>query len=114
MYADKIDQILRIEKYRKLVARLNKEYQEQYGFTHLEDQTIEFSIGKRFAKIYFVQSGEPRSVHSFVDIESGDIIKGNWKSPIRDKSGKLAVRGNINADDVGESSIDHNGTKYLR
>ena len=111
MYADKI---LRIEKYRKLVARLNKEYQERYGFTHLEDQTIEFSIGKRFARIYFASFGEARSVHSFVDIESGDIVKGSWKAPIRDKSGKLAIRGNINADDVGESSIDHNGTKYLR
>lgn len=78
-------------------------------------KNVDYSLGKKYAKVFIMdQDGSSRSVHSFVDMDNGDIVKGSWKAPIRDKSGKLAVRGNIWADDIGESKITQYGPKYLR
>lgn len=76
---------------------------------------VDYSLGKKYAKVFTMyQDGSSKSLHSFIDMDSGDIIKGSWKAPIRDKSGKLAVRGNIWADDIGESKITQYGPVYLR
>ena len=76
---------------------------------------VDYSLGKKYAKVFTMyQDGSSRSVHSFVDMDNGNIVKGSWKAPIRGKDGKLAVRGNIWADDIGESKITQYGPKYLR
>ena len=76
---------------------------------------VDYSLGKKYAKVFTMyQDGSSKSLHSFVDMDNGDIVKGSWKAPIRDKSGKLAIRGNIWADDIGESKITQYGPKYLR
>lgn len=83
-------------------------------FEHLR-YNVDYSIGKKYAKVFTMyQDGSSKSLHSFVDMDNGDIVKGSWKAPIRGKDGKLAVRGNIWADDIGESNITQYGPKYLR
>ena len=49
------------------------------------------------------------TVHSYVNMENGDILKGNWKAPV-----KNGVRGNINSDDVGADRINEYGPIYLK
>jgi len=116
----------RLTQYVDLVQRLADEYEEKVmkavwkdrpipdDVRHNDHRTkVDFTIGRRYARV-FQTYGINTSVHSFVDIENGDILKGDWKSPIRDKNGKLAVRGNIWADDLGESDINWCGPNYLR
>lgn len=115
----------RLTQYVDLVQRLADEYEDKVLKAVWKDKPIpkermeedrtkvDFTIGRRYARV-FQTYGINTSVHSFVDIENGDILKGDWKSPIRDKNGKLAVRGNIWADDLGESDITWCGPKYLR
>ena len=120
-----VENLGRITKYVELVQRLTDEYEGKVMKAVWKDRPIpdevrdksrtkvDFTIGRRYARV-FKTSGINTSVHSFVDIENGDILKGDWKSPVRDKSGKLAVRGNIWAYDLGESDINWFGPKYLR
>ena len=120
-----VETLSRLTKYVELVQRLTDEYEGKVMKAVWKDRPIpdeirdkdrtkvDFTIGRRYARV-FQTYGINTSVHSFVDIENGDILKGDWKSPIRDKNGKLAVRGNIWADDIGESDINWCGPKYLR
>ena len=121
-----VETLSRITKYVELVQRLADEHDGKILKAVWKDRTIpdevrdrdrtkvDFTIGRRYARVFQTTYHRNTSVHSFVDIENGDILKGGWKSPVRDKSGKLAVRGNIWADDLGESDINWFGPKYLR
>ncbi len=67
--------------------------------------------GKKYARV--VQNevhGDSRSVHSFVNMENGDILKAaGWKVPAKN------ARGNIFADDRGLSALTPEGrVRYLR
>ena len=97
----------RLNDYTALVTELNADYWTRNDFTYAPAPTASASIGKRYAKVT-TENG----LHSFVDMENGDIIKGTWKAPIRTKRG-LAVRGNIFADDLGASKITWHGPRYL-
>ena len=100
----------RLKDYVALVTELNLEDWVARGYTHAPAPVATVSIGKRYAKIIL----DDRTVHSFVDMENGDIIKGTWKAPIRTPGKGLAVRGNIFADDLGKSKVDWHGPRYLR
>ena len=110
----------RIYQYCDLVQRLNDEYFERMKFTHAPSDYITVDYGRRYAKIVKVgrdydSDGKEvirerdRSVHSFVDMGNGDILKGSWNAPV-----KNGVRGNIFSDDCGKSVITEHGPKYLR
>jgi len=106
---NKLMEILpRLNDYVALVTELNAEYWTRMGFDHKPAPVASVSIGTRFAKV--IVNG---SLHSFVDMDNGDIIKGSWKAPIRTKKG-LAIRGNIFSDDIGKSKITNHGPKYLK
>lgn len=62
-------------------------------------QTFTCEVGPKFIRVVTTAHGG-RSVHTFVDHSTGDIIKAaGWKAPAKDKGG-LAVRGNLlNAED---------------
>ena len=64
--------------------------------------------GQRFARIVY-EDGNHRSVHAFVDMTNGDVIKAaGWKAPQKGKHG-LAVRFNLVDDESRErgfSAID--------
>jgi len=108
-YVDLVQSLADADHYRRVEGKGNPEM-----FDDLR-KNVDYSIGKKYAKVFTMyRDGSSKSLHSFVDMGNGDIVKGSWKAPIRDKSGKLAVRGNIWADDIGESNITQYGPKYLR
>tara|TARA_Y100000389_G_scaffold70635_1_gene67306 strand:- start:391 stop:783 length:393 start_codon:yes stop_codon:yes gene_type:complete len=102
-----------------IVQRLQDDYFALNGFTFSPSDHVTVSYGKRYARIikqkrYWndageaaIRTGDQKSVHCFVDMNNGDILKGSWKAPV-----KNGVRGNIFTDDPAES-IDNHGTKYL-
>lgn len=110
----------RIYEYCDLVQRLQDEYFERMKFTHSPSDYITVNFGNRYAKVIKVNRNydddgnevlddRGQSVHSFVDMNNGDILKGSWKAPV-----KNGVRGNIFSDDCGESVITEHGCVYLR
>lgn len=82
---------------------------ERHGFTS-PPETITVEMGKKNAKIVRTyNSGSNKSVHTFVNMATGDILKaGSWKAPAPN-----GVRGNISAEDHGASVVNENGANYL-
>ena len=108
--ANPTDIMPRLNAYVSLVTSLNIKWHDAMGYTHTPAPVASVSIGKRYAKIVL----DHVSLHSFVDLENGNIIRGTWRAPIRTPGRGLAVRGNIFADDLGESKIDDQGPRDLR
>ena len=107
---------VRLNGYLGVVQNKINDYWENCGFTHASPPLAAMIIRSKYAKILYCDDGGrgvSQSVHSFVNLENGDILKGNWNAPIRTKKG-LAIRGNIFADDFGADRITNHGPKYLR
>jgi len=85
-------------------------YRERHGFTFAPPDTVTVEMGRKNAKIVLVSNyGSSKSVHTFVNMETGDILKaGSWKAPASN-----GVRGNISAEDRGASVVNEHGAKYL-
>ena len=107
---------VRLNGYLGVVQNKINDYWENCGFPHASPPLAAMIIRSKYAKILYCDDGGrgvSQSVHSFVNLENGDILKGNWNAPIRTKKG-LAIRGNIFADDFGADRITNHGPKYLR
>jgi len=103
-----------LDKYVDMITDLLAEYWTRNSYTHSPAPTAKIhNVGERFARISIAEDGKSVSLHSWIDMKTGDIIKGSWKAPIRTKKG-LAIRGNILSADLGRSKIDYHGPKYLR
>ena len=84
-----------LNRYVEVVQKMQEDYFTRMDFTFSDPPTIVVHYGKKYAKVVKVDGlNGSQSVHSFVNMSNGDILKGNWKAPIRSK-GKLAVRGTI-------------------
>ena len=106
----------RVNGYLDMVQGKIDAYWHDMGFTHAEAPMAAVIFKQKYAKVIYCDDGgrgQSQSVHTFIDLSNGDIIKGNWKSPIRTKKG-LAVRGNIFADDFGADRVTNHGPVYLR
>jgi hypothetical protein len=102
----------RLNQYVELVNELNEKNWKLSGYTFpATAPTAQVEMGKRFAKIvtgHFNQESTGKGVHTFIDMTNGDILKAaSYKAPA--KNGK---RGNIFADDCGQSCITHHGAAY--
>ena len=86
-------------------------YWERNGFTFSDPPAIMATYGKKYARIVKVdQLNGSRSVHTFVNLETGDILKsGGWSKPQ-----KNGVRGNIFAEDLGADRVNEHGANYLK
>ena len=61
------------------------------GITDIGQFGIEFEPGSKYVKVVKISSGGSRSVHSFVEKETGNIWKAaSWKAPA-----KNFARGNV-------------------
>jgi len=101
-----------LDKYVDAVQKMQDDYFKAMNFTFSDPPTIVCEMKQKYAKIIKVDGlNGSQSVHSFVDLNNGDIIKGTWKAPIRTKKG-LAVRGTI----YGPPSqyVNEHGPYYLR
>jgi len=109
----------RIYEYITVVQTMNDNYWKVMGYTHGPAPEVDVIWGKKYAKVvtnnrHFVDGDRgieygQATVHTFVNMENGDILKGSWKAPV-----KNGVRGNIFADDIGASCINEYGTVYLK
>lgn len=106
----------RVSGYLDVVQTKINDYWKAYGFTHASPPLAAVLFKTKYAKVIYRDDGgrgNQDTVHSFVDLSNGDIIKGTWNAPIRTKKG-LAIRGNIFAEDFGADRINNHGPKYLR
>ena len=115
----KRDTTARIYEYVGMVQTMNDNYWKVMGYTHGPANEVDVIFGKKYAKVvcknrHFVDGNRgieygQTTVHTFVNMENGDILKGSWKAPV-----KNGVRGNIFADDIGASCVNEYGTVYLK
>jgi len=100
-----------LEKYMAMVQEKNATWYKVMNFTHSDPDYITADIGRKYARVVKNdQLNGGRSVHTFVNLDNGDILKsGGWKAPAPN-----GVRGNIFADDLGESVVNEHGANYLR
>lgn len=92
----------KLEEFAKNVSIAMEKYWKQQNFTHnVAPRCMLVSVGGRYAKLghfeqYVVTEGGDKqykctSVYCFVDILTGDLLKGTWRAPV-----KNGVRGNLN------------------
>ena len=100
----------RLEQYVAMVQEKNNHYWKINEFTFSDPPIVSAWIATKYAKIVKEDAnGGQTMVHSFVNLHNGDILKGNWKAPV-----KNGVRGNIFADDLGASVVTEHGPMYLK
>ena len=106
-----IDVQERINLYVDLVQKKNNRYYEIYDFKFSDPPTVTVDYGNKYARIVKNdQLNGSRTVHTFVNMTNGDILKsGGWKAPAPN-----GVRGNIFDTDLGESVVNEFGANYLR
>ena len=99
----------RLTGYVDMIQNKMNAYWEQSGFTFADPDNITVDYGNKYARVVH-QNGVQRSVHTFVNMINGDILKsGSWKAPAPN-----GVRGNIFEDDFGASRVNEYGASYLK
>ena len=115
------DVVSSIYDYADVVQKKQEEYFTRNGFTHSPCDKIEVKLFRRYAKIIklsrnyvahtsdkVIETTSGGSVHTFVDINNGDILKSaSWSAPAPN-----GVRGNIFSDDYGASVVNEHGANY--
>ena len=106
-----IDVQERINGYVEMVQGKMNDYWNLMNYTHDAPHTIYVEYGKKYARVVHADaSGPSRSVHTFVNMINGDILKsGGWKAPAPN-----GVRGNIFENDFGASVVNEFGASYLK
>ena len=86
-------------------------YWERNGFTFSDPPRIMATYGKKYARIvHSAANRSSRSVHTFVNMINGDILKaGGGKAPAPN-----GVRGNVFDNDFGASVVYQHGATYLK
>lgn len=78
-------------------------------FEYLQPSMVTVEYGRRFARMV-VDNGTQRSVHAFVDLTNGNVVKAaGWKAPQRGVYG-LAVRFNLLDDESRETCFARCGS----
>ena len=101
----------RLEMYMDMLQWKMDEYFKANGFTFSDPPKFRADLGNKYARVIKVdQLNGSRSVHTFVNLDNGDILKsGGWKAPAPN-----GVRGNIFDTDLGASVVNEQGANYLR
>ena len=97
----------RLDQYVEMVQEKANTYHEQMGYTKFEPNQVKAEIRKKYARVLLCNAAQS-CVHSFVNMENGDILKGDAKGPV-----KNGVRGNIFADDLGADRVGEHGPYRL-
>lgn len=96
---NKID-IEYVEWYCRAIHDATARYFQEQGWTH-DFGMFYPEYGRRFTRIVH-ENGTQRSVHAFVDMTNGDVVKAaTWNSPQQGKYG-LAARFNLVEDESRE------------
>ena len=99
----------RLTSYVEMIQGKMNAYYKAMNFTHSNPDDITVDYGKKYARVVH-ENGVQRSVHTFVNMINGDILKsGGWKAPAPN-----GVRGNIFENDFGASVVNEYGASYLK
>ena len=101
----------RLELYMAMVQEKNDAYFKMMGFTFSDPPHVSADIGRKYARVVKNdQLNGSRSVHTFVNLDNGDILKsGGWSAPQVN-----GVRGNIFDTDYGASVVNEHGANYIK
>ena len=101
----------RLELYIEMVQSKNDTYFKVMDFKFSDPPKILYEVGRKYARVVKVdQLNGSQSVHTFVNLDNGDILKsGSWKAPAPN-----GVRGNIFDTDLGASVVNEFGANYLK
>ena len=93
----------RLEQYMAMVQEKNASYYERMNFTFADPDHISADMGRKYARVVKNdQLNGSRSVHTFVNMENGDILKaGGWKA-----TQPNGVRGTNFADALGADRVN--------
>ena len=95
------------EKYFAGCQAIYDAYHARMGYSENNHTTHKYTIGRRYIKVIAVSNQE--SVHSFVDMTNGNVLKpAGWSAPAKH------ARGNIYDDQNGLGMMGEYGPKYLR
>lgn len=90
-----------VEWYCRAIQEGTARHYEKRGWSDMRVSMVYPEYGRRFTRIV-QDNGTQRSVHAFVDMTNGDVIKAaGWKAPQKGKYG-LAVRFNLVDDESRE------------
>ena len=103
--------VSRLDRYMEMVQTKIDTYFKVMDFKFSDPPQIRADLGTKYARVVKVdQLNGSRSVHTFVNMDNGDILKsGSWKAPAPN-----GVRGNIFDTDLGASVVNEHGANYLR
>lgn len=104
-----LDQAL--DKFLDHVNNLLKDYISRNNYTFLIERNAHIAKsapGAKYMRLVHMEDGKARSIYCFVDLETGDLLKGSWKSPV-----KNGIRGNVFNISTFQN-FDHHGPKYLK
>ena len=106
-----LDVQVRLDEYVVMVQSKIDSYWKAMDFTFSDPPVVTIDYGNKYARI--VKNDDlngSRSVHTFVNMLNGDILKSaSWKAPA-----PKGVRGNIFGDDLGADRVNEFGANYLR
>lgn len=102
-----IDFTLAFGKYiTKLQERVNEHFKT--SLPNLVPDKIEFTNGAKYVRV-ITNTGAQRLVHSFIDKDTGDVLKAaTWKAPAK------KARGNVFSDLNGMEGCSVHGANYLK
>ena len=111
MDRDRTEVVERMDEYVAMVQQKQVDYYKRFDFTHSDPDVIGVEHGTKYARIVkYDQYNGGKSVHTFVNLNNGDILKsGSWKSPAPN-----GVRGNIFEADAGWSVVNEHGANYIK
>ncbi len=96
-----------LAKYVRHIQAITDDYYAK-NYSNLKPPVIAITEGKRYVRVVKQDAeGSGASVHTFVDVTNGNILKGSWKAPV-----KNGVRGNIFTD--YSKVVNQYGAEYLR
>ena len=102
----------RLNLYVETVQGKMDSYWKRMEFTFDDPDKIVVEYGQKYARVIHQDASSERgsrSVHTFVNMINGDILKsGSWKAPAPN-----CVRGNIFAEDFGASVVNEYGASYI-
>jgi hypothetical protein len=90
--------------YLKGCQEVHDDYIGRHGFTESQRDELTFKVGRRYVKVIMGSS-----VHSFVDMKNGNVLKpAGWSAPAKHP------RGNIYDENNGLAGMTFCGPYYLK
>ena len=83
--------------------KVHDDYIKRMGFSESQRDVLDYKVGRRYVKVV-----KGYSVHSFVDMTNGDVLKpASWSSPAKH------ARGNLFDSNNGLAGMTPHGPHYL-